>query len=354
MEALELELSSRLRSFTLSAALRIAPGTIALVGPSGAGKTTLLRAVAGLHTPDTGRIALGSVVWFDRTARIRLAPERRSVGLVPQDHALFPHLSVRQNVAFGGAARADELLERFGISHLASARPQAISGGERQRVALARALARDPGVLLLDEPLSSLDTDTRARVRAELQDVLGELGLPALLVTHDVRDAAALAATIGVVVDGRLRQLGTFAELVADPADAWVARFTGANLLSGSAAIRDGGSDVRLDSGETIRAMQPRTGRVGVVVHPWEVTLAGAGEPGEDGPGDPTVLRTDAPSAVNAVTGHVLALAPEGGRVCVRIGPMEAEVSPEVAERLHVGDAVIARWPVATTRLVAL
>ena len=332
MDALELDLTCRLRSFTLRLALDVAPGTTALVGPSGAGKTTVLRCVAGLHRPDAGRIAVGPAVWF--APGVALPPERRGVGLVFQDHALFPHLSVRQNVAFGGAARADELLERFGIAHLATARPGAISGGERQRVALARALARDPGVLLLDEPMSALDADTRSRVRTELQDVLGGLGLPTLLVTHDARDAAALAQRVGVVIAGELRQLGTFAELAADPADAWTARFTGANVLPGTLE----GAAVRLDTGEHIHVAQrgqtpfSHAARVGVVVHPWEVALGG----GE-----------------NVVEAPVAALTPEGGRVRVRLSTgLELDVAP--GEAPEPGTLVRAGFAVADTRVVPL
>src|SRR4029077_16735664 len=160
-------------------------------------------------------------------------PEERRVGLVFQEYALFPHLSVQRNVAFGGKARVGELLERFRISHLAHARPTELSGGERQRVALARALARDPGVLLLDEPLSALDAHTKVTVRGELAGLLRGFGLPTLLVTHDYEDAAALADRVGVIVEGELRQLATPQEMVARPADGFVASFTGANLLHG-------------------------------------------------------------------------------------------------------------------------
>jgi ABC-type sulfate/molybdate transport systems ATPase subunit len=144
--------------------------------------------------------------------------------MVFQQYALFPHLSVQKNVEFGGKERAGELLERLGIAHLARARPPQLSGGERQRVALARALARSPKVLLLDEPLSALDPHTRDGVRAELAGHLARLGLPTLLVSHDVADAIALADRVGVIRDGRIIQLGTPAALAAAPVDEFVAR----------------------------------------------------------------------------------------------------------------------------------
>ena len=215
--------------------------------------------------------------WLDRARGIDLPPERRRVGLVFQEYALFPHLDVRRNVAFGARDRraVPELLERLRIGDLASARPAELSGGERQRVALARALAREPDVLLLDEPLSALDTHTRRTVRAELHEFLGELRMPTLLVTHDFEDAATLADRVGVLVDGRVLQLGSPQELVGSPSDPFVASFTGANLLQGVAAPgRDGLTEVTLDAGGTAWTTDSGSGRVAVAVYPWEVSLA--------------------------------------------------------------------------------
>jgi ABC-type sulfate/molybdate transport systems ATPase subunit len=161
----EIDLTLPLRSFALELSLEIAGGPLALVGPSGAGKTTLLHAIAGLVQPSRGRITCGET-WFDSTAGIDLPPEERSVGLVFQDYALFPHLTVEENVRFGAHAPIDGLLRRLEIDRLAQVSPRELSGGERQRVALARALAREPGALLLDEPLAALDAATRAGVRS--------------------------------------------------------------------------------------------------------------------------------------------------------------------------------------------
>jgi molybdate transport system ATP-binding protein len=338
VETLELDIAARLRSFELGLRLSVGAETMALVGPSGAGKTTVLRAIAGLRRPDRGRIALGERVWFDAEAKVDLPAERRSVGLVFQEYALFPHMTVRANVAFGGEARVDELLERLRIAHLAGERPGGLSGGERQRVAVARALARDPDVLLLDEPLSALDAHTRAAVRAELQDVLAELALPTLVVTHDFRDAAALAGRIGVIVDGRLRQEGSAAQLVAHPADAFVAAFTGGNLLPGRG---DGGADVTLDAGGVVRAAEPAPrGRVGVAVYPWEVGIA---------------LQAPA-DGLNGLPGVVHGLAPEGGRVRLRIGDVVVERPAGEIEQLGIeaGAHAWATFPPEAVRIVAL
>jgi molybdate transport system ATP-binding protein len=342
-ERLELDIAFGLRSFSLDLALSVGRETLALVGPSGAGKTTALRAVAGLRRPDRGRIALGERAWYDGAARIDLPPELRSVGLVFQEYALFPHMTVRANVAFGGRGkRVDELLERFGIAHLAGERPTTLSGGERQRVALARALARDPSVLLLDEPLSALDAHTRAIVRAELQDLLAELALPTLLVTHDFRDAAALADLVGVVVDGTLRQIGTAAELVERPADAFVVSLTGGNLLHGTARpLPGGGSEVRLDSGTLVRSDDRAAGPVGVAVYPWEISVGSCA---------PTN------GAMNAITAPVSSLTPEGGRVHVRIGALTAESTLDDIARLGVrrGEPALACFSASSARLLTL
>jgi molybdate transport system ATP-binding protein len=236
----------------------------------------------------------------------------------------------------------DELLERFRISHLAQARPADLSGGERQRVALARALARDPAVLLLDEPLSALDAHTRNVVRGELVELLAELLLPTLLVTHDFDDAAALADRVGVIVEGRILQLGPAAELLAAPADAFVASFTGANLIPGNARPGpDGLTEVVLDAGGSMYSADGGEGRVGLAVYPWEVSLARA---------------ESLDSAVNHVRGEVRSVVVLGNRVRVRVGPLTAEITTGSAERLELreGEPVVASFKATASRLVPL
>ena len=299
----------------------------------------MLRAVAGLISPDAGRIALDDRRWFDSAGGVDLPPEARSVGLVFQEYALFPHMTVRANVAYGGGRRTDDLLERFGIGHLAGEKPGALSGGERQRVALARALSRDPAVLLLDEPLSALDAHTRAAVRSEMQDLLAELRLPTLFITHDFRDAAALADRVGVIVDGRLRQLDAVGVIGHRPADAFVATLTGGNLLPGDARPGESGTEVVLDLGATVRSTEHAAGRVGVAVYPWEVGVAGARLDGR-----------------NAIPGRVDDLTVEGGRVRVRMGEITCECTPEDVERLGLrrGADAYAVFDPSAARLVPL
>ncbi len=328
-----------LRSFVLELALEI-EGTVALVGPSGAGKTSVLRSLAGLVRPSSGRIALDGDTWFDSAKGLFRKPDERRVGLVFQEYALFPHMNVRENVAYAGKSRADELLERFRISHLAGARPNELSGGERQRVALARALAREPGVLLLDEPLSALDAHTKITVRGELQELLREFGLPTLLVTHDYEDAASLADQVGVVVDGKLRQLASPQEMVARPADGFVASFTGANLLHGTARKReDELTLIELDSGEIIYSTDHAEGPVGVVVYPWEVSVGRQHQPD---------------SAMNVIEGEIRSVVHVGNRARVKIGPITAEVTEASVEKLdlHAGSRAVASFKATGTRLV--
>jgi molybdate transport system ATP-binding protein len=204
---------------------------VALVGPNGAGKTTLLRCVAGLQGIDAGRIAVDGRVLDDPAAGVWVAPAERGLGVVFQDHLLFPRLSARDNVAFGlrahgmakaeARARAGEWLARVGLADHAASRPRALSGGQAQRVALARALAIEPRVLLLDEPLAALDVQARVQVRDELARHLATFPGARLLVTHDLTDAA-LADRVVVVEAGRVTQVGTADDLRAAPATPYV------------------------------------------------------------------------------------------------------------------------------------
>jgi len=343
VDTLSIDIGVPLRSFDLEVALEVGAETVALVGPSGAGKSTVLRAVAGLHRPERGRIAIGERVLFDRDARIDLPPEDRGVGLMFQEYALFPHLSVEKNVGYAGKAQVRDLLERFRIDHLAKARPAELSGGERQRVGLARALAREPSILLLDEPMSALDAHTRAGVRTELQELLRDLALPAVLVTHDFDDAAALAERVGVIVDGRILQLAAPEELIATPATPFVASFTGANLIPGLASAGpDGLTAVALEGGGSILSTDDALGEVGVIVHPWEVAVATRPIGGD--------------SALNHLEGVVTSIVPLGNRVRVRIGPVVAEITASSADRLglELGERAYLSFKAAATRLVPL
>lgn len=211
----------------LDVAFTCAPGEVlGIVGPSGAGKTTLLRAIAGLYRCHAGHVAVDGAVWFDSQAKVFLPPHRRRVGLVFQEHALFPHLSAADNVAVAlidhpqseRRSRAAELLSRVHLDGLEGRKPAELSGGQRQRVAIARALARDPKVLLLDEPFSAVDRRTRVHLQAEIVALRKDLAIPMLLVTHDVDEVARLADRLCILDQGRVCLIGRPEDVLAEPA----------------------------------------------------------------------------------------------------------------------------------------
>ncbi len=234
--------------------LGLAAGQIGvLIGPSGCGKTSLLRAVAGLERCAAGRVAIGAETLSDAAAGVHVAPEQRRIGMVFQDYALFPHLSVADNVAFGlhrlpgsqRQSRVQQMLDLVGLAHAAKRAPHQLSGGQQQRVALARALAPKPRLLLLDEPFSSLDVDLRERLAQEVRVILKESGTTALLVTHDQLEAFAIGDTIGVMNKGHLEQWDDAYTLYHRPASRFVAGFIGhgvftpAKIVSGSGGPHD-------------------------------------------------------------------------------------------------------------------
>lgn len=181
---------------------------LAMIGPSGSGKTTVIRIIAGLEMPDEGHISYGNEVWFDSAQKINISPQKRRLGYVFQDYTLFPHLTLRKNASFAtrDQKRADALLEQFGIGHLRDRKPTGVSGGERQRCAICQTLARNPRVLLMDEPFSALDFLTRRKLRQEIKLLRTEITLPIIYVTHDIREAFALADKILPVVDGKVEK----------------------------------------------------------------------------------------------------------------------------------------------------
>jgi molybdate transport system ATP-binding protein len=304
----------------------------------------VLRVVAGLLEPERGLVCCNGAVWLDTARGVSVAPERRRCGYVFQDYALFGHMPAWKNVAYAGVSRerALDLLDRFGLAARAEARPGQLSGGERQRVAVARALAREPDVLLLDEPLSALDARTRAAAARELGGVLRESGVPALLVTHDFHEAAQLGDRVGVLDQGRVVQLGSPDELSARPASAFVADFTGAVVLIGTASPGpDGATVVALDGGGTVTSTDAAEGPVAASVYPWEIVLE----------------RTPAAgSAQNHVPAEVVSITAIGGRARIGLAaaqPLVAEVTTAAVRELGLapGARVTATWKAAATRL---
>src|ERR1700758_714507 len=253
-------------SFTLAVSLTAVPGQVlGLLGPNGAGKSTLLSAVAGLTPVSAGRITLAGQVMDDADAGTFVEASGRPVGFVFQNYRLFPHLTVADNVAFSPRARgmgrraarsaASHWLDRLGLAEIAGRKPGQLSGGQAQRVALARALAGQPGLLLLDEPLSALDAGTRLDVQAELNKHLADSTGPCLLVTHDPLEALVLADKLVVLEAGRIVQQGTPAQIARQPATDYVAKLVGLNLYRGRAdgsqvALSEGGSFITPDHGQ--------------------------------------------------------------------------------------------------------
>lgn len=236
-ESLRARITARVGRLAIDAELDSAPGTLVVVGPNGAGKSSLLSLVLGVLPVEQGRVAVGETVLLDTSAGVDVPLERRSLGYVPQDYALFPHLSVRENIAFAltsaptqldrgaRAERADVILRDLGLEAHRDRRTQTLSGGEKQRVALARALSVNPRALLLDEPLAALDVHSRREVRGFLADYLKTLGLPTIVVTHDAADARQLGHRIAVLEAGKITQTGTWDELAARPASRFVEEF---------------------------------------------------------------------------------------------------------------------------------
>jgi iron(III) transport system ATP-binding protein len=263
------------------ASLEVEQGTVfALVGPSGCGKTTLLRLIAGFERPDGGEVSVaGKIVARNGTC---VAPEKRRVGLVFQDYALFPHLTVKSNVGFGikngnRRKRVKELLEIVGLSGYESRMPHELSGGQQQRVALARSIAAEPELILLDEPFSNLDPSVRTQVREELCDILHQMQMTAVFVTHDQEEALALGDRVGVMISGQVVQTGPPEEIYRHPATRTVADFLGdANFLPGSVT----GDAVECELGRLGIVNSCGEGNVEVMVRPEELELtAEAGIP---------------------------------------------------------------------------
>jgi len=315
---LDLVVTKNLREMVLTATIEAGQGVVALVGPSGGGKTTLLRMIAGLSKPDDGRILIDGRLQTDCARGLHRPPGKRGVGVVFQDYALFPHLSVGANVAYGLRARGVNrvqsrqrsmaMLDQLGLDGLEHERPAHLSGGQRQRVALARALVLEPRVLLLDEPLAALDVQTRTRVRADLHGMLGGLAIPTLLVTHDPADMRAFGQRIIVLEEGRIVQDGPYADLVERPATAFVGEAVDVNYYRGLLEHSADGAAARvmLEDDVALEPLPPTgpRGPVAVTIPPWDIRL-----------------RTSLDGLVGeiGVMGRVVQIEPIGGRLRVTL-----------------------------------
>jgi molybdate transport system ATP-binding protein len=317
MALLELAVRRRLGDFVLDAELACERGPLVIIGPSGAGKSATLRMIAGVLKPDDGRIAVNERVLFDCERSIDVAAQLRRVGYVPQEYALFPHLSAEANVGFGlrglareeRRARVQEMITLTGLEEQRALKPKQLSGGQRQRVALARALAVRPDVLLLDEPFAALDAPTRALLLEDVRSLIARTGVASIFVTHDRNEALRLADTVAVMMGGRIRQVGTPGEVFGSPADEEVAAFVGVETIApgrvrsvhGGVALVDVGGQAVEGGGEVSMG-----DGVLICVRPEDVVLSTVGE-------------IDHTSARNHLRGRVVKVATAGPFVRVEV-----------------------------------
>jgi molybdate transport system ATP-binding protein len=335
--SLEARMRLAINAFELDVDLTVEPGeVVAVLGPNGAGKTSLLRGLAGLLPLDGGRVVLDGAVLEEPAAGVFVPSERRSIAMVFQDHLLFPHLTVLENVAFGlrsrGTARSEATataqlwLERVGLQPEAQRRPASLSGGQAQRAALARALATNPALLLLDEPMAALDASTRVQLRRDLRRHLESFPGVRLLVTHDPVEAMAMADRLVILEHGRVLQSGSPADVTQHPRSRYVADLVGVNLFRGSARQ----NVITLAGGGSLMAAGATDGEVFAVVHPRTVALYRT--------------RPDG-TPRNVWEGRAVDLDFQGDRVRVRLEgtpAIVAEVTPAAARELSLdrGDPV--------------
>ena len=330
------------------------PRVLILFGPSGSGKTTLLRCLAGLEWPDEGRIQFGSTTWIDAAAHVRLSPQARRIGYMPQDYALFPTHTVAGNIAYGlsdlqSAARQErvrELIALLQLQGLEQAKPTQLSGGQQQRVALARAIARRPQLLLLDEPLSALDAPTRVKLCGELRALLTQQAIPAIVVTHDWAEALTLGDIIAVMNAGQVLQVGSPQEVFSRPANAEVAKIVGIEtVVQGHVVANDNGLATVSVNGTRLKGLSADVSgsAVYVCIRAEDVLLEQAG--------------SGITSARNHLSGHVTEVVPQGVLVTVTVDcgfPLRAVITRGAREELglEIGSVVTAAIKAGAVHLV--
>jgi molybdate transport system ATP-binding protein len=335
---LQVNIRKQLRDFELTINLALQKEVTVLLGPSGHGKTTVLNMVAGIINPDAGYIKLGYRILFDSHQACAVRMEQRAIGFVFQDYALFPHMTVSSNVSYGLRAkgglsskeinsRVNQELERMDIASLRDAHPDQLSGGQRQRVALARTLVMRPQAMLLDEPLSALDMQLRARVRTELRSLLVQLEVPTIVVSHDPLDAIGLGDSIIVLERGQVVQQGSYETLLAAPSTEFVADFVESNAYR--ATFRrwheSGNAIVALQNKVELQvSLKEAVDDVFICIHPWDISLS---------------LEPHETSMQNVIRGTVIGLCAlrDRVRVLLDIGvPITAEISRATTKELGI------------------
>ncbi len=321
-------------------------GVTVLFGASGSGKTTVLRCLAGLERPDAGRLTAGEEVWFDAERKLFVPPRQRRVGFVPQNYALFPHLTVTQNIAYGlsqipapqRAERVGEALHWLGLQGLEERLPRELSGGQQQRVALARALVCRPRFLLLDEPLSALDAPTRLRLRGELRQLLVKVAIPTLLVTHDLMEALTLGDQLAVMAGGTIVQQGPAQQVFSQPATLEVAGIFGFETILPGRIVQLAGGLATVRVGEKTltalaRDLPPETSAIYVCIRAEDLIL--------------TKDLNAQSSARNRLRATVQTLASEGPMTALELDcgfPLKATLTQQACQEmaLRQGDLVLA------------
>jgi len=343
--------------FFMSAQLTLPPDppcVLILFGPSGSGKTTLLRCLAGLEWPEEGRIQFGSTTWVDTASDVRLAPQVRRIGYMPQDYALFPTHTVAGNIEYGLSdlsaearkERVRELIELFQLQGLEQANPTQLSGGQQQRVALARAIARRPQFLLLDEPLSALDAPTRAKLCSELRLLLKQLAIPAVVVTHDWAEALTLGDVIAVMQGGTILQTDSPQEVFSRPVNAEVAKIVGIEtVVQGQVIASDDGLATVSVNGTSLKGLGANVSGspVYVCIRAEDVLLEQAG--------------SGITSARNRLSGLVTEVLPQGVMMTVTVDcgfPLRAMITRGAGKELglKIGSTVVATIKAGAVHLV--
>ena len=343
--------------FTAAAQLTLPldpPCVLILFGPSGSGKTTLLRCLAGLEWPEEGRIQFGSTTWVDAVSNIRLSPQARRIGYMPQDYALFPTHTVAGNIEYGLSdlptearrERVRELIALLQLQGLEQAKPAQLSGGQQQRAALARAIARQPQLLLLDEPLSALDAPTRAKLCSELRMLLKQLAIPAVVVTHDWAEALTLGDIIAVMNAGQVLQVGSPQEVFSRPVNAEVAKIVGIEtVLQGQVIANDNGLATVSVNGTTLKGLGADVidSAVYVCIRAEDILLEQAG--------------SGIISARNHLPGLVTEMLPQGVLVTVTVDcgfPLKVVITRGASEEfgLEKGSVVMAAIKAGAVHLV--
>lgn len=349
---LEVDVEARAGAISVSCGFEVNPGSaVALVGASGAGKTTVLRAIAGLVHPQRGRIVCDQDTWFDAQRRIWVAPQQRDCAFVFAEYALFGHMSVIENVAFGLRAsgydrksarkKSIDALERINVAALGPRCASSLSSGEAQRVAIARALALEPRVLLLDEPLSAIDVERRPPIREVLQQRIAHAGITAVLVTHEPIEAMLFSDMLIVMENGAVVQRGSSAELRERPLTSYVAAFSGVNLYRGVARpLANGISEVEVP-GALVVIVGQVSGPVALVIDPDAIALS------------PTRPES---SARNALRGIVASVVPDGAALRVSVAstpPIVARITKQSADELGIapGASVFATFKASEVRV---